>query len=60
MDAVYLMNDPTDDVRHSMAYGLALNDAGVPVDMRFYAEGNHASGYARRPLLSPRNGLSSS
>jgi acetyl esterase/lipase len=38
------MNDPTDDVRHSMAYGLALNDVGVPVDMRLYAKGGHAFG----------------
>jgi acetyl esterase/lipase len=41
---IHAMNDPTNDVRHSMAYGLALSDAGVPVDMRFYASSCHAFG----------------
>lgn len=41
---IHAMNDPVDDVRHSMAYGLALHDVGVPVDMRFYAKGGHAFG----------------
>ena len=41
---IHAMNDPTDNVRHSIAYGLALNDAGVPVDMRLYANGGHAFG----------------
>jgi acetyl esterase/lipase len=48
---IHAMNDPTDDVRHSMAYGQALNDAGVPVDMRFYAKGGHAFGI--RPTHAP-------
>ena len=48
---IHAMNDPTDDVRHSMAYGLALNDAGVPVEMRLYAEGGHAFGL--RPTAAP-------
>jgi len=48
---IHAMNDPTDDVRHSMAYGLALNDAGVPVDMRLYAKGGHAFGM--RPASAP-------
>lgn len=48
---IHAMNDPVDDVRHSMAYGLALNDAGVPVDMRFFAEGCHAFGL--RPTSDP-------
>lgn len=48
---IHAMNDPTDDVRHSMAYGLALHDAGVPVDMRFYASGGHAFGI--RPTSAP-------
>jgi acetyl esterase/lipase len=48
---IHAMNDPTDDVRHSMAYGLALHDAGVPVDMRFYAKGGHAFGM--RPTHAP-------
>ena len=30
---IHAMNDPTDNVRHSLAYGLALNDVGVPVEM---------------------------
>ena len=44
---IQAMNDPTDDVRHSMAYGLALSQAGVPVDMRLYARGGHAFGLRR-------------
>jgi acetyl esterase/lipase len=48
---IHAMNDPTDDVRHAMAYGLALNDAGVPVDMRLYAKGGHAFGL--RPAEAP-------
>jgi acetyl esterase/lipase len=48
---IHAMNDPTDNVRHSMAYGLALHDAGVPVDMRFYASGGHAFGI--RPTSAP-------
>jgi acetyl esterase/lipase len=41
---IHAMNDSTDDVRHSMAYPRALNDVGVPVDMRVYAKGGHAFG----------------
>lgn len=48
---IHAMNDPTDNVRHSMAYGLALSDAGVPVDMRFFAKGGHAFGM--RPTAAP-------
>ena len=48
---IHAMNDPTDDVRHSMAYGLALHDAGVPVDMRLFAKGGHAFGL--RPTSAP-------
>jgi acetyl esterase/lipase len=48
---IHAMNDPTDNIRHSMAYGLALHDAGVPVDMRFYAKGGHAFGI--RPTSAP-------
>ena len=44
---IHSMNDPTDNVRHSLAYGLALNDVGVPVDMRLYARGGHAFGLRR-------------
>lgn len=41
---IHAMNDPVDDIREPMAYALALNDAGVPVDMRLYAKGGHAFG----------------
>ena len=41
---IHSMNDPTDDVRHSLAYGLALNDAGASVEMHLYATGGHAFG----------------
>jgi acetyl esterase/lipase len=34
-----------------MAYGLALNDAGVPVEMHLYATGGHAFGM--RPTSAP-------
>jgi acetyl esterase/lipase len=48
---VHSMSDPTDDVRHSLAYGLALNDAGVAVEMHLYARGGHAFGM--RPTSDP-------
>ncbi|OQW71461.1 MAG: xylanase [Proteobacteria bacterium ST_bin13] len=48
---IHAMNDPVDDVREPMAYALALNDAGVPVDMRLYAKGGHAFGM--RPTADP-------
>lgn len=48
---IHAMDDPVDDVRHAMAYALALNDAGVPVDLRFYARGGHA--YGLRPTRHP-------
>ena len=48
---IHAMNDPVDDIRHSMAFGLALNEVGVPVDMRFYAKGCHA--YGLRPTSDP-------
>lgn len=48
---IHSMNDPTDDVRHSLAYGLALNDAGVQVEMHLYARGGHAFGV--RPTADP-------
>jgi len=48
---IHAMNDPVDDVREPMAYALALNDAGVPVDMRLYAKGGHAFGM--RPTPDP-------
>ncbi|AIT07321.1 xylanase [Sphingomonas taxi] len=48
---IHAMNDPTDNVRQGMAYALALNDVGVPVDMRLYANGGHAFGM--RPTADP-------
>lgn len=48
---LHAMNDTVDDIRQSMAYALALNDAGVPVDMRIYAKGGHAFGM--RPTADP-------
>lgn len=48
---IHAMDDPVDDIRQPMAYALALNDAGVPVDMRIYARGGHAFGL--RPTADP-------
>ncbi len=48
---IHSMNDPTDDVRHSLAYGLALNDVDVAVEMHLYARGGHAFGM--RPTSEP-------
>jgi len=48
---IHAMNDPVDDIRQPMTYALALNDAGVPVDMRLYAKGGHAFGM--RPTADP-------
>ena len=48
---IHAMDDPVDDIRQAMAYGLALNDAGAPVDMRLYAKGGHAFGM--RPTADP-------
>lgn len=48
---IHAMNDSVDDIRQPMAYALALNDAGVPVDMRLYATGGHAFGM--RPTSDP-------
>lgn len=48
---IHAMDDPVDDVRQPLAYALALNDAGVPVDIRIYAKGGHAFGL--RPTDDP-------
>lgn len=48
---IHAMNDTVDDIRQPMAYALALNDAGVQVDMRIYAKGGHAFGM--RPTADP-------
>jgi acetyl esterase/lipase len=44
-------DDPVDDVRHSVAYFLALRAAKVPVEMHIYAHGGHAFGM--RPTALP-------
>jgi acetyl esterase/lipase len=48
---IHAMDDAVDDIRQPMAYALALNDAGVSVDMRVYAKGGHAFGM--RPTSDP-------
>jgi acetyl esterase/lipase len=48
---IHAMNDPMDNIRQPLAYALALNDAGVPVDMHIYAKGGHAFGM--RPTKDP-------
>lgn len=48
---IHAMDDPVDDIREPMAYALALNDTGVPVDLRLYAKGGHAFGM--RPTADP-------
>lgn len=48
---IHAMDDAVDDIRQPMAYALALNDVGVPVDMRVYAKGGHAFGM--RPTDDP-------
>lgn len=48
---IHAMNDSTNDIRNSMTYALALNDVGVPVDMRIFAKGCHAFGL--RPTSDP-------
>lgn len=48
---LHAMDDPTDNIRQPLAYALALNDAGVPVDLRVYAKGGHAFGL--RPSAAP-------
>lgn len=37
-------DDPVDDVRESVTYYVALQQAGVPVEMHLYAKGGHAFG----------------
>jgi len=44
-------NDHEDNVNDSLAYYIALKDAGVPVEMHLYAEGGHAFGL--RPTQYP-------
>lgn len=40
-------NDKVDGVHQSIAYYIALKDAGVPVEMHLYAQGGHAFGLRR-------------
>jgi acetyl esterase/lipase len=44
-------NDNVDGVNQSIAYYIALKDAGVPVEMHLYAQGGHAFGM--RPTNLP-------
>lgn len=44
-------NDPIDDVRESVTYYVALQQAGIPAEMHLYAEGGHAFGV--RPTPKP-------
>jgi acetyl esterase/lipase len=44
-------NDDVDPVEESLAYYIALKNAGVPVEMHLYAEGGHAFGL--RPTKFP-------
>jgi acetyl esterase/lipase len=44
-------NDHVDNVNDSLAYYIALKNAGVPVEMHLYAEGGHAFGL--RPTKFP-------
>lgn len=39
--------DSTDNVNQSLAYYIALKDAGVPTEMHLYADGGHAFGLRR-------------
>lgn len=43
-------NDNVDGVNQSLAYYIALKDAGVPVEMHLYAQGGHAFGLRRTNL----------
>ena len=43
-------NDHVDGVHQSIAYYIALKDAGVPVEMHLYAQGGHAFGLRRTNL----------
>jgi len=40
-------DDPIDDIRHSLVYYLALQQAKIPVEMHVYAHGGHAFGVRR-------------
>lgn len=44
---IQAQDDPVDDVRNSLAYYLALRDAGVETEMHVYAHGRHGFGVRR-------------
>jgi len=44
-------DDDVDHINHSLVYYMALNKAGVPVEMHLYAQGGHAFGL--RPTRFP-------
>lgn len=48
---IHTLDDDVDDIRHPLAYMLALKEVGVPVDLRVYAKGGHAFGM--RPTEDP-------
>jgi acetyl esterase/lipase len=48
---IHAGNDPVDDVRHSLAYFLALQELKVPVELHVYPTGGHAFGL--RPTADP-------
>ncbi len=43
-------NDDSDNVNDSLAYYVALKNAGIPVEMHLYAQGGHAFGLRRTKL----------
>jgi len=43
-------DDKVDGVNQSLAYYIALKNAGVPVEMHLYAQGGHAFGLRRTKL----------
>jgi acetyl esterase/lipase len=48
---VHAEDDDVDDVKHTLAYYVALKKADVPTEMHLYAQGGHAFGL--RPSKSP-------
>lgn len=49
---VHAEDDTTDSVQQSLAYYIALKEAGVPAEMHIYATGGHAFGFARQSCRS--------
>jgi len=47
-------NDPVDNVNNALVYYIALKNAGVPVEMHLYAQGQHAFGLRRTELAITR------